>query len=74
MTDGEETANAVIYPPPAAVNAKNWEPALLNACSSRRLQTIAAEFELTGYSRLPKTELFQFIYNHMLTEQECTVC
>ena len=73
MTDGE-TGTGVIYPPPAATNAKNWEPALLNACSSRRLQIIAWEFDLSGYSRLPKQELYEFIYDHMLTEQECTVC
>ena len=74
MTDGGESANGVTYPPLAANNAKNWEPALLNACSSKRLLAIAAEFDLSGYSRLPKLELYQFIYNQMLTEQECTVC
>ena len=73
MTDADE-GNGVDYPPANPTNAKNWEPALLNACSSRRLLMIAAEFELTGYSRLHKEELFRFIYDHMLTEQECTVC
>ena len=74
MTDGDVTDTGVIYPPPNATLAKSWEPACLNACSSKKLLAIAGEYDLSGYSRLHKEELFRFIYDHMLTKQECTVC
>ena len=66
--------NVTIYPSLVDPCLKNWEAATLNQCSSRRLGTIASEYGLTGYSRMPKEEVFMLIYDHMLTEQECEVC
>ena len=61
------TGNGIVYPDLIEPCLKNWELATLNACSSRRLATIASEYNLQGYSRLPKDELFRLIYDHMIT-------
>ena len=64
------------YPPLADPNniAKNWMDALLQNCGVPRMKLIAADYGLTGYSRMAKEDLFKLLFNHMLTLQECEVC
>ena len=38
------------------------------------MKQIAKDFALTGYSNLQKEPLFKFLFNHMLTVQDCGVC
>ena len=64
------------YPPitDSSSIAKNWMDALLQDCGERRMKQIAKDFALTGYSNLQKEPLFKFLFNHMLTVQDCGVC
>ena len=75
MTDNETPA-AVVYPDLVSKEnlAKDWEIAALNACSKARLVIIAKDYNVAILASDVKEQIFSKIYDHMLTEQECTVC
>ena len=53
--------------------AKDYDPCFLHNCTSNRLRKIAAAYkEVNG--RLPKTMLFQAIFDAMSSDQDCSVC
>ena len=38
------------------------------------MKSIAKDYALTGYSSIPKEQVFKMLFNHMLTMQDCTIC
>ena len=75
MTDGD-THDKVVYPELIGHMslAKDWEIAALNACSKARMVMIAEDYNVSIIASDKKEQIYEKIYDFMLTEQECTVC
>ena len=72
-TDGSENGD---YPPLASGRkhcAKDFDNALLQHCTVRRMREIAKQFDAVDH-KLNKSDLFKAIFDAMTDSQDCRTC